>query len=187
MEVNILDEHGYALALRGMSYSFKRRELDVEPWWKEQYPRAEKRAPKLAQMEGGHNKFLESIVVWIDVEAPRYWWSEMDTYRVGTTKQSESTMHTLSKREMSIDDCAFTDFTKDGIELQVNLFNRHREEATINEMKQMVPEAYLQRRLICTNYKVIKNIIQQRHNHRLPEWQVFCEAMRSQLKHVEFL
>ena len=49
---------------------------------------------KLHDKDEGHNKFLESIIIWAEVTAPRYWWQEADTYRL-STKQSESTMHTL--------------------------------------------------------------------------------------------
>lgn len=89
MEVKVLKEEGHEYALRGMAYSYKDRALDPDEWWFGQQQKAEKRAPLLAPKDGGHNKFLESIAVWIDVEASRAFWSEFDTYRVGTTKQSE--------------------------------------------------------------------------------------------------
>ena len=98
MEVKVLEEHGLDSALRGMAYSFRIRGGDVENWWEDKKERAYQRAVKLAHMDGGHNKFLESIQVWIDVDACRSWWSQMDTYRSGVTKQSDSTMHTLAKR-----------------------------------------------------------------------------------------
>lgn len=182
MEVKILEEAGYLNALRGMSYSFKDRALPVEEWWKQQVQKAQKRAPKLAKMDGGHNKFLESIMVWIDIEAPRYWWSEFDTYRVGTTKQSESTMHTLSKRNVTADD--FEGYVDPRT---IELLHRHTQgKSDIATLKGMLPEAYLQRRLVVTNYKVLKNIMEQRYDHRLPQWQVFVTAMQD-LEHPELL
>ena len=81
MKVKVLEEAGHDVALRGMAYSFKDRALDPDVWWEEQIEKANKRAPLLAPRDGGHNKFLESICVWIDTEACRGWWSEMDTYR----------------------------------------------------------------------------------------------------------
>ena len=53
---------------------------------------------------GGHDKFLESIQVWFVMDMPRYFWQEFDTYRVGGSKQSESTMYTLGKRKLSTSD-----------------------------------------------------------------------------------
>ena len=180
MEINILHEAGYEYALRGMAYSYKDRALPVEEWWKGQFAKSEKRAKKLCKLEGGHSNFLESIMVWIDIEAPRYWWSEFDTYRVGTTKQSESTMHTLKKRDLELED--FEGNIPWNIVQSVNA----RREDNIQDLKGILPEAYLQRRLVVTNYKVLKNIIAQRYDHRLPQWQVFVQAMKN-LEHPELL
>jgi hypothetical protein len=184
MEVTILCETGYALALRGMAYSFKDRAEDVEAWWLEKHDRAIARAPLLASMDGGHNKFLESMVVWIDIEASRAFWSEFDTYRAGVTKQSESTMHTLSKRPPSR-----ADFEEGTSEAIIEVFARIWQQAKgdINVLKMNLPEGFLQRRLVCTNYKALRNIVAQRRNHRLKAWSVFCEALREQLIYPEFV
>ena len=50
---------------------------------------------RLAGIGNGEDKFLRQIPVCYNIQAPLYWWSEMDTYKVGTTAQSESTMHSL--------------------------------------------------------------------------------------------
>ena len=72
MIVNKLNESGYAEAILGLSLSYG---TDVH--------RMRVRAESLAHMDKGHNKFLESIYTWWDITAPRYWWQEFDTYRVG--------------------------------------------------------------------------------------------------------
>ena len=69
-----------------------------------EYSRLMKVARGLAHKQGGHNKFLETIMFTLDIDAPRYWWSQFDTYRVGISKQSESTMHTIMAREITDDD-----------------------------------------------------------------------------------
>lgn len=184
MKVRIIEEHGYDTALRGMAYSFKDRALDPETWWPEQRDRAEKRAPILAPKDGGHNKFLESIVLWIDIDAPRAFWSEFDTYRVGTTKQSESTMHTLSKRAPIYDD--FEEGTDtDTIGVFQTVWQRAK--GDINALKMNLPEGFLQRRVVCTNYKVLRNVIAQRTGHRLKQWGVFIQEVLAQAQHPEFL
>ena len=89
MDVQIMAECGVVEAMVGLSLSYgvgKSYEEMLEV------------AKKLYNKDGGHNKFLESIVVWLNIDAPRYWWQQFDTYRVGTTKQSGSTMHTIMKR-----------------------------------------------------------------------------------------
>lgn len=185
MQVDILNDVGYDEALRGMSYSFKDRAEPVSAWWSSQRPKAMKRAEKLSKLDGGHNKFLEGIVLWIDIEAPRYWWSEFDTYRVGTSKLSESTMHVLSKREVTPSDFEAGD-TLDPRILDV-LNNAIRNKADIQTLKGVLPESYLQRRVVITNYKVIRNIILQRHDHRLELWEQFCKEMLKQVNHPELL
>ncbi len=184
MQLKVLLEAGYDEALRGMAYSFKDRALPVEEWWEGQRERAEKRAPKLAPMEGGHNKFLESIQVWVDLEACRAFWSEFDTYRVGTTKQSESTMHTLSKRPPT-----FADFEEGTPEVTIYGFMQVWEFAKgdVTILKQALPEGFLQRRIVCTNYKSLKNILKQREGHRFKWWQVFIDEIVKQIEHSELL
>ena len=50
-----------------------------------------------ALINGGseHRKFLRQIMVTVDITAPLYWWKEFDTYKVGTTANSTSTMHKI--------------------------------------------------------------------------------------------
>lgn len=184
MEVKIVEEHGYEVACRGMAYIYMDRALEVGTWWAGQKEKAMRRLSLLAHKDGGHNKALESIQVWIDIDASRAFWSEFDTYRVGTTKQSQSTMHTLSKRGPLPEDFeegthwrvidAFTD---------VWLASK----GDINVLKMNLPEGFLQRRIVCTNYKVLRNVLAQREGHRLKWWGVFCDEIRKQAEHPEFL
>lgn len=184
MQVKILHEAGYEIACKGMAYSFMDNAENVDEWWEQKQERAEKRASLLASKDGGHNKLLESVVVWIDVNAARAWWSEMDTYRVGTTKQSTSTMHLLSKRRPTVED--FEEGTWHSV---IDNFCWCWEEAKgdINVLKMNLPEGFLQRRIVCTNYKVLRNIIAQRLGHRLKFWDVFVAEIMQQVEHPELL
>ena len=65
--------------------------------------------------------------------------------------------------------------------------NKLRPNLSVRELKWALPEGYLQRRLINTNYKVLQHIIYQRHDHRLSDWQVLCEELNSQLNHPELI
>lgn len=51
-----------------------------------------------------HRKFMRMIIVYVDITAPLYWWKEFDTYKVGTVANSCSTMHTIHKKEFTLDD-----------------------------------------------------------------------------------
>ena len=59
-------------------------------------------AVKLCRAGEDHRKFLRQIFVSMDITAPLYWWKEMDTYKVATTANSESTMHTITREEFNL-------------------------------------------------------------------------------------
>lgn len=184
MKVTILEEAGHDLALRGMAYSYKDRAIDPDSWWETQRERALKRAPLLAPMDAGHNKFLRQIELWMDIEACRAWWSEFDTYKVGTVANSESTMHTLSKRPPTqLDFEEGTDFEV------VDAFSRVwlKAKGDVTTLKMNLPEGFLQRRMVTMNYGVLRNVIDQREGHRLKWWGVFIDAVRQQVAHPEYL
>lgn len=183
MDVKILEEHGYNAALRGLSYSFKDRSIDPIVWWTtERIAKIEKTALALSKRDGGHNKFLESITVYLDMEAPRFFWSEFDTYRAGVTKQSESTMHTISKRPLNQ-----RDFDNPVPDNHLEFLNGIRQSVSVEILKGHLPESYLQRRVVVLNYKVLRGMILQRHDHRLPHWKEFIEEVLSQVEHPELL
>lgn len=171
MEVKILKECGYEEAMLGISLSYN-SSLDRMP----------KRAELLAPMDRGHNKFLESIVVWMDIDAPRYWWSQFDTYRIGVTKQSESTMHTLTKRELTQDD--FEDAIVPSV---LAILNGFISDGDTLAAKAHLPEAFLQRRIVCTNYKSLRAVVSQRKEHKLPQWQTLIRACAAQLSHPQYV
>ena len=59
---------------------------------------------RLIRTGSSHRKFLRQIFVSVDITAPRYWWTEFDTYKVGTTANSCSTMHKITAKEFTFDD-----------------------------------------------------------------------------------
>ena len=136
----------------------------------------------------GHDKFLCQIILWVEINAPRYWWSEFDTYKVGTVAQSESTMHVLTRRDMDVYDLE-QGCEQDIQQEEVSLFNkaRSRYANSIAELKKYVPESYLQRRVVTMNYAVLRCIIEQRKNHKLPEWKMFIDEIYNQAQHPELL
>lgn len=139
-------------------------------------------ARKIAPRGNGEDKFLEFMVVYLDINAPRYFWQQFDTYRIGVTRLSASTMHTLTKRELTQTDFAAPIHVAILAHLN-SLILAHDWQAA----KAHLPEAFLQRRLVCTNYKALKHMVAQRHDHRLPEWPDFCQQLKAQLQHPEFI
>jgi hypothetical protein len=55
-----------------------------------------------------HSKYKRFLIITMDITAPLYWWKEMDTYKVGTTANSTSTMHKLASTPITFD-CFETD------------------------------------------------------------------------------
>ena len=54
-----------------------------------------------------HRKFMRMITVYLDITAPLYWWSEYDTYKVGTVANSCSKMHKLLYKPFEMSDFSF--------------------------------------------------------------------------------
>lgn len=204
MQVEILKEHGYDESVFGIGLSFGltsgKNIYDVfqdVTFDRKIYEIAK----KLAFQGGGENKFLRQIKVWIDINAPRYWWEQMATYKIGTCFQSESTMHTLTKKEFDISMFATEYMSKSGEELlreTINVLNIFREEylkeENIADKKRKfydiisnLPQSFLQRRITTMNYAVLQNIIDKRRNHKLYEWRNFCRTIMDQVEYPEFL
>jgi len=180
IEVNIVEEAGYTSALKGLSFN-KKQNKDMRNV-----------ALILCSKDNGHNKFLESIYMWVEVNAPRYWWQEADTYRIGNSKQSESTMHTLIKdlEPEELEDALrvrelFEDEVSDTVINEFfDLFNNNKDDLV--KIKANLPEGFMQKRMWCLNYKTMRNIIRQRKNHRLPHWKKFIQEILKQSEHAEF-
>lgn len=72
---------------------------------------------RLSKAGKDHRKFMRMIPVIVDVTAPMYWWKEYDTYKVGTVRNSCSTMHKIQAKEFTLDDFScenlFSDLTED--------------------------------------------------------------------------
>lgn len=185
MEVKVIGEYGYEQALFGNGFSFgKTSEMTFQQFLadKELTFQMEERAKKLAPKDGGHNKFLEHIIVWLDIDAPMYLWKQYDTYR-HTSKLSESTMHTLMKRPLETSD--FNDHNVD-IELLIRL-NERIAQKDFDYANNNLPQSFLQRRTCCTSYKTLRNIISQRKGHKLPQWKQFIDSVLSGVQHPELL
>lgn len=107
----------------------------------------------------------------------------MDTYKVSTVAQSESTMHTLMKKPVT-KDC----FESGNIpDFYINFLEDLRKHKDFIRLNACLPQSWLQRRIWTGNYAVLKNIILQRENHKLPEWKFFFDALLPTLSHPELL
>lgn len=150
-----------------------------------------------------HRKFLRQISVWVEINAPRYWWSEWDTYRIGTSANSESTMHTLLKEDLDYSEFEWPLFEGSDWDIEaefknyINLLKTVRDRAnectgTDKErmqqmLKGMLPESFLQKRMVCLNYEVLATMYRQRKKHRLPQWREGFTSWVKTLPYHEFI
>ena len=51
-----------------------------------------------------HRKFMRQIMVSVDITAPSYFMAELDTYKIGTTRNSTSMQHKGTSHRYTIDD-----------------------------------------------------------------------------------
>ncbi|MEN8127446.1 MAG: hypothetical protein ABFR90_06530, partial [Planctomycetota bacterium] len=153
INVEKVDEAGYRAALRGLAHNKKQETEKMSVV-----------AEKLASLDGGHNKFLESMILWLDVRAPRYWWQEADTFRL-SSKQSESTMHTLTAELLAVDmddTASVEDFIADNFEpgscsvQTLKWIHAAAQQKDIIEIKKKLPEGFLQTRMWCMSYKTLR-------------------------------
>ena len=147
-----------------------------------------------------HRKFMRMLTVYVDITAPLYWWKEFDTYKVGTVANSCSTMHTIHKKEFTLEDfsCEHMNvWSLDILKNTVERLNRFRNMylyggLTYDEndeyrqfepkdkyiwwqMIQLLPSSYNQKRTVMLNYEVLANIYKSRRDHKLDEWHTFCD------------
>lgn len=146
-----------------------------------------------ALINGGseHRKFLRQIMVTVDITAPLYWWKEFDTYKVGTTANSTSTMHKLTSKPITIDCFEIDDYDDsltlehrpyaydvgiivddliDDLEALRQKYLETNDKAYWKELVRWLPESWLQTRTVTMNYENLLSMVHQRKHHKLVEW-----------------
>lgn len=140
-----------------------------------------------------HRKYIRMIPIYMDITAPMFWWKEFDTYKVGTVKNSCSTMHKIHVKEFTYDD-----FTHEGIDevtkvfplLKIQFeeyietlewlrvrFNETQDKKYWRALIEMLPSNYNMRATVFLDYEVLANMYHARKNHPLDEWKVLCERI----------
>ena len=144
---------------------------------------------KLTKAGTDHRKFMRMIVMYVDVTAPLYWWKEFDTYKVGTVRNSCSTMHKITDKEFTLDDFSYEHMSYDMVDVLnkiIEALNIRRDDFLETKQKtfwwdiiQILPSSYNQRSTVMLNYEVLRNIYHARKNHKLDDWRAFCKWIES--------
>jgi len=143
-----------------------------------------------------HRKFLRQIIIWADMSLPRYIWTELDTYKVATVRNSCSTMHKLGHRDLTQDDFQYPipDTTliylnKLGTEFRnAGLLRDHEKQNIIRaEYKNNLPEGFLQMATYMMSYETAFSMYFQRKNHRLREWTDEDTGITSMISNLPYM
>lgn len=210
-----IDVFGWEAAIRGMRNSWGSHEKSdsgyipmIATWSQDRaeqvYTVGDADLTLMKQLAGAgasHAKYRRYINVTVDITAPLYWWKEFDTYKVGTVANSESTMHTLVNRPLTLEDFA-VDYIKEDDDSTAHFLdivyhiNDLRDEyivlkdsgddkyarRTWYQIIQFLPSSFLQKRTVQLNYEVLAHIWKDRKNHKLDEWREgFCQEFIKKL------
>lgn len=146
-------------------------------------------ARKLCRAGSDHRKFVRQIFVSADITAPLYWWKEFDTYKVATVANSTSTMHKIHAKPFELADFS-VDKLSDGalaafrtymdyMEATRRRFVETKDKRDWYDLIQLLPSSYNQLRTVTMNYETLINIYYARRAHKLDEWHVFCDWIRT--------
>lgn len=170
---NAIRASGYPMQER-LDFDSQHRYIDDHDW---------KRALALASRESseGHDNFLSGIIVSFDLTCTIKMWTEFERYHFAQIVSSQSTMHRLSKMQLDI---ACTPYTDPKIieRLQVlqKRYNEEPNEANLLNLLYSCPVGLELTARVTTNYRQLKTMLKQRHNHKLPEWRNFCKEIVAQ-------
>ena len=155
------------------------------------------RGAQLAHAKGGgHDQFLTGIRIAFDLTFSNKAWVEAERYRFLEFVSSQSTMHRITKFDLSKQYNEYVD--KRVIEIMEEKLDDYNnlikiikntpkdEKVLLENLENLRKQKYLEllytnpagfelTARLTTNYRCLKNIYQQRKNHRLPEWRKFCE------------
>ena len=188
MNYKVISCEGYLQAMLGAMLSYGKTSwddlLNYPDIRKDVDDRMADLSLKLVKAGSGHNKFLEQIQYWIAIKAPLFWWKQFDTYRIGISKSSESTMHRSWKKGLTQEMFESPIFSSTLEELNrcIQIWEgdpdvthkRFMENQIINNL----PDGYLQTRLVNINAKALRHIYFQRRDHKLQQWREFCQWLQ---------
>lgn len=139
-----------------------------------------------------HHQFLTGIRVNFDMTFTNKGWVEAERYRFLEFVSSQSTMHRITKFDLSNQYIEYVDpriieIMKEKVAEynRISALKLHSDVAE-QERKEILARMYLEilysnpagfklTARMTTNYRCLRNIYIQRRNHRLPEWRAFCE------------
>ena len=148
-----------------------------------------KRAKKLAAtpIGSGHDQFLTSIIVQFDLTFPIKAWTELQRYHFIDFCSSMSTMHRVTKMDINSSCNEYVDNAiKEILKKYINEYNSNPTDENFYKVIYNIPTGFELTARLSTNYRQLKTIYAQRKNHRLPDWHIFCDWIKT-LPHSEWI
>lgn len=214
VEVGNVSRVDFEAAIRGMRNSWSSHDKSDSGWQRELVEIGEyyaetkevfvvgaedfKLMKKLVRAGSDHAKFMRQITLSIDINAPLYWWKQFDTYKVGTTTNSESTMHTINrvgffdendnliknmfsynydfiKKDLTYDEKENFEYMHTLLEDLRIKYNETKDKRYWDLLIALLPSGFNQMRTTTLNYAVLSSIYHSRKHHKLSEWHEFCD------------
>lgn len=141
----------------------------------------------------GHDNALNGIIVQFDLTFSQKAWVELQRYHFMDFVSSCSTMHKLQNMSPRTQCNRYVDpraidvlnekimeynrllkCRKDGLGVSDDTLKQARLEMLYN-----IPSGFELTAAMTTNYRQLKTIYQQRRNHALPDWQMFCDFIET--------
>lgn len=146
-------------------------------------------AHRLCTAGSDHRKFIRQIFVSVDITAPMYWWKEYDTYKVATVANSTSTMHKITSKKFELSDFSCDKMDEDSLVFMQTVIDK-LEELRLKYLEtkdkqiwydiiQLLPSSYNQMRTCTFNYENLISMYYARKTHKLDEWHVFCDWVKT--------
>jgi len=130
----------------------------------------------LAKSNGGHDQFLSGIRVSFDLTFSNKAWVELERYRFITFVSSQSTIHRISKFNLSEQYNEYVDPRIINIMNELkDIYNKTNNSEDYLHLLYSNPCGFELTARLTTNYRCLKNVYSQRKNHKLPEWKEFCK------------
>lgn len=145
---------------------------------------------KLAQTPkgSGHDNWLNGVIVQFDLTFSLKAWTEMQRYHFIDFVSSQSTMHRITKFDLTkayneYVDPRIIDIVKEKVDMYNELDSKQdKTPEQVEQLKAMYleilynnPAGFKLTAGMTTNYRQLKTIYAQRKFHRLPEWREFCK------------
>ena len=202
MQISHLKTYNWVSALRGMRNPLESwAKSDTVVTWDPEFGETPLIGPndtalmkKLVRAGSDHRKFMRQIMISCDIKAPMYWWNQYSTYKVATSENSTSTMHTLGRRDLVASDFAWDYMgqleqeTLNNLNQLVNTWKQStdpvRKSRIWRKLIQSMPTSFLYTRTCTMNYEHILAMYAARKSHKLEEWRLFLKHMSLNLPYI---